>query len=153
MLTQLPLYRVQLVKETTVEYYDTCNYVNDSQAAANVFETVFHISKNAEEVVCMIALDVKLHICGCFEVSRGILNMSLIHPREFFKRAILANAYQIIVAHNHPSGDIRPSSYDDEFTKQLASAGELIGIPLLDHLIIGDDDVYSYLASGKLSAA
>ena len=70
-------------------------------------------------------------------VSIGTLNAALVHPREIFKAAILSNAASIIVAHNHPSDDVTPSSEDCELTRRLKQAGELIGIELLDHLIVG----------------
>ena len=70
-------------------------------------------------------------------ISVGTLSASLVHPREVFKGAILSNAAAVIVAHNHPSGDITPSPEDREATRRLARAGELLGIPLLDSIIVG----------------
>lgn len=71
-------------------------------------------------------------------VSKGNLNSSIVHPREIFKRAVLNNAASIICMHNHPSGDPTPSQNDIDITKRIDEAGELMGIPLLDHVIIGD---------------
>jgi DNA repair protein RadC len=70
-------------------------------------------------------------------VSVGSLNASIVHPREVLKPAILASAAGIIVAHNHPSGDPTPSADDVEITKRLARAADIMGIPLLDHVIVG----------------
>ena len=72
-------------------------------------------------------------------VSVGILDSSLVHPREVFKDAILASAASMIVAHNHPSGDPTPSNEDKRVTLRLAEAGQLLGIELLDHIILGDN--------------
>lgn len=73
-----------------------------------------------------------------FEViSKGILDRSLVHPREVFRSAILNNAHSIIIAHNHPSGNPTPSSCDLTVTKTLAAAGKIIGIDVLDHIIVG----------------
>lgn len=69
-------------------------------------------------------------------VSVGTLSASLVHPREIFKGAILNNACALIIAHNHPSGDTTPSAEDKEATRRIARAGELMGIPLIDHVII-----------------
>lgn len=73
---------------------------------------------------------------GYFEVTVGTLNSSLVHPREVFQRAILCNAANIILAHNHPSGNPEPSQEDMAITRQLVEAGKILGIPVLDHLII-----------------
>ena len=71
-------------------------------------------------------------------VSVGTLNKAIVHPRELFKTAILSNAASIMAFHNHPSGDTEPSQQDIQLTNRLYEAGELLGIKLLDHLIIGD---------------
>ena len=71
-------------------------------------------------------------------VTRGILDASLIHPREVFKAAVLESAAAVILVHNHPSGDPTPSPDDREVTRQMARAGRALGIPVLDHLVIGD---------------
>lgn len=71
-------------------------------------------------------------------VSTGSLTASVVHPREVYKIAIQKSAYSIIVLHNHPSGDPSPSKEDIQITERLKKVGELIGIPLLDHIIIGD---------------
>jgi DNA repair protein RadC len=77
-------------------------------------------------------------------VSIGSLTLSVVHPREVFKPAILLNACAIIAVHNHPSGDPTPSAEDRTLTTRLRDAGDLLGIRLLDHLILGDDYNYSF---------
>lgn len=86
----------------------------------------------------IIMLDTKNQINAIHTVSEGSLNSSIVHPREVFKAAILKNAYSIILSHNHPSGDPKPSREDVEITKRLVECGELIGIKVLDHIIVGD---------------
>lgn len=83
-------------------------------------------------------------------VSIGTLNSSLIHPREIFKKAIINSCCAIIVAHNHPSGDPTPSKEDKQITKVIHHAGELLGIRLLDHVIIGSGEHYSFCDAGEL---
>lgn len=80
----------------------------------------------------------------------GNLNSSIVHPREVFKTAILYNAATILIFHNHPSGIVEPSQEDKEITKRLVSAGNIIGIEVLDHIIIGDDKYLSFKEQGLI---
>ena len=89
-------------------------------------------------------LDTKNQIIEEKLVSKGILNASLIHPREVFNPAIRANSNSVILVHNHPSGNYAPSKEDKEVTKLLDNAGNLLGINVLDHIIIGKDGYYSF---------
>jgi DNA repair protein RadC len=78
------------------------------------------------------------------EVSHGTISASLVSPREVFKAAILSNSFALLVAHNHPSGaQLSPSKEDLETTKQLLKAGKILGITVLDHVIVGGDEIYS----------
>lgn len=86
----------------------------------------------------VILLNTKNHVLGVENVSIGSLNASLVHPRELFKKAILKSAAGIILVHNHPSGDPQPSQEDKQVTCRMAEAGEIIGIEVLDHIVIGD---------------
>ncbi|MCC5465385.1 JAB domain-containing protein [Pelosinus baikalensis] len=92
------------------------------------------------EVFVMATLDIKNNVNALHTVSIGSLNASIVHPRELFKVAILANAASIIIAHNHPSGDPAPSSEDLSLTQKLVEAGKLLDIPILDHIVVGDDE-------------
>ena len=83
-------------------------------------------------------------------MHRGTINTSLVHPREVFKRALLNNASNIMVAHNHPSGDPNPSKEDIQITERLKEAGNLLGINLLDHIIVGEDKYISLKEKGVL---
>jgi DNA repair protein RadC len=84
-----------------------------------------------------VLLDTRYRLIAVREISKGTLNESLAHPREIFKPAITCSAYAIVVVHNHPSGDPRPSEADIRLTRKLAEAAHLLQISLLDHLIIG----------------
>jgi DNA repair protein RadC len=91
-----------------------------------------------EEHYRVLFLDTRNGVIKALELSIGTLNMSVVHPRETFRAAISAGAHSIIVAHNHPSGDPSPSAEDLALTARLKQAGEVIGIPVIDHLIVGD---------------
>ena len=92
----------------------------------------------------MVLLDARTRVMACPEISRGTLSTSLVHPREVLRPAVVAHCASIIVAHNHPSGDPSPSAEDHAVTRRLADAAELMGIPLLDHVIVGDGEYHSY---------
>jgi DNA repair protein RadC len=102
----------------------------------------------SEEHFVSLHLNAKNEIIGLHEVSHGTLSSSLVHPREVFKAAIIANSHAIIVCHNHPSGSlISPSEEDLQTTQQLLDAGKLMGVAVIDHLIVGpnqeSEDLYS----------
>lgn len=102
------------------------------------------------EVFGILCLTTKHGVIAYHEVSRGALDATLVHPREVFKAAILANAAAIILAHNHPSGDPTPSPDDEALTRRLVDAGELLGIQILDHVIVGDGRYLSFQETGRL---
>lgn len=92
-----------------------------------------------QEVLYVLFLDLKTNLIAKKQIFIGSLNQSLIHPREVFKYAVKYSAYQIILVHNHPSGDPEPSSHDIEVTKKFMEAGEMMQIALIDHVVIGKD--------------
>jgi proteasome lid subunit RPN8/RPN11 len=100
------------------------------------------LHRMAEEYVYCICVDTKMRVIGLFEVTHGTVNVSFASPREIFQKALMLGAVHIILMHNHPSGDPTPSGLDIEVTNRVKNAGDIIGISLLDHVIIGDD---SYL--------
>ncbi|MBN2510532.1 MAG: DNA repair protein RadC [Spirochaetales bacterium] len=83
-------------------------------------------------------------------ITIGILNKSLVHPREVYERAITSSIHSILVCHNHPSGNLQPSKEDKEVTRRLKETGEIIGIPLIDHIIIGPPGHFSFLEHNML---
>lgn len=106
-----------------------------SEVASFFMEELRH---QREEHFITAFLDAKCRMIGYQLVSKGSLTASIVHPREVFKAAIQHSSHRIILLHNHPSGDPSPSHEDIEITKRLQHVGEIIGIPVLDHIIIGD---------------
>ena len=98
------------------------------------------LQDEAVEVLLAFFLNSQNVVVGWQEVTRGLVDASLVHPREIFKAAILANASGVIVVHNHPSGNATPSYEDRKVSKMLKDAGEILGIKLLDHLVVTAND-------------
>jgi len=125
----VPEMKLALIRETGVKPIA----IKSAGCVGQFVEPMRHYS---EEHFIAFHLDCRFHVIGFHEVSHGTLNASLVHPREVFKAALLANSYAIIVAHNHPGGIETPSKEDIETTKQLIAAGELLGVMVLDHVIV-----------------
>lgn len=142
-------YRLELVKEESHKY-EVETRISCPKDIYEVLTKVCRIQCNAEEVFILITLNTKNIVTGYFEVHRGTINTSLVHPREVFKRALLNNASNIMVAHNHPSGDPNPSKEDIQITERLKEAGNLLGINLIDHIIVGEDKYISLKEKGVL---
>ena len=98
----------------------------------------------------VLHLDARHAPTGLDTVSIGTLSASLAHPREVFKAAILASAGAILLAHNHPSGDVTPSKDDADLTRRMVEAGRIIGIEVIDHIIIGDGHHLSFRERGLI---
>lgn len=126
----------------------SCNYpiekITTSDEVVTLLNDIFNLNKQAEEYVYMIGLASNGRILGAFEISHGTVNFALLNPREIFIKALLCGAVNIIIAHNHPSGDCTPSKNDIESYKTIKEAGEIIGIKVLDNIIIGEDTYYSF---------
>jgi DNA repair protein RadC len=146
----LPVYRVQLVRETAITA--TRKQLRSSKDVADLLWQFLDQVDREHFVVIMV--DRKNRLIGINTVSVGSLTASIVHPREVFKVAILSNAAAIICGHNHPSGEPQPSSEDRSLTRQLIKAGHILGIDVLDHVIIGDGstDFYSFADHGELQA-
>ena len=110
-------------------------------------------AKNRVESFYVTTLNGAHEIIRTYEVTRGLVNRTMVHPREVFWFAIKDMAADIIVAHNHPSGRVDPSSEDMDITKRLCDAGNLLGIHVLDHLIIGKDGFFSFCEHSILPEA
>jgi DNA repair protein RadC len=137
--TFIPRYGVRLVRESQVLYDN--KKISEAADICGICNTIGMPDLPHEELHVFF-LNTKNYITGTQLVSRGTLNASLIHPREVFRGAILANAYAIILVHNHPSGNPEPSNADKQVTKQIRSSADIIGIELLDHVIIGTNGNY-----------
>jgi DNA repair protein RadC len=98
-----------------------------------------------KEQFIVILLNGKNKVIGTEVISEGSLSSSVVHPREVYASALLHHAAAIMVAHNHPSGDPKPSDEDREITSLLEQSGKVLGIPLVDHIVIGDGTYYSFL--------
>ena len=97
-----------------------------------------------KEIFKVVLLNTKNEIITDVDVSIGTLNSSLVHPREVFKEAIKRSSSKMILMHNHPSGSVEPSKEDKNITNRLIKCGEIIGIEVIDHIIIGDGLYYSF---------
>ncbi len=108
------------------------------------------LGEEPAEVFGVLCLTTKHRVIAYHEVSRGTLESTLVHPREVFTGAVLAHAAALIACHVHPSGDPAPSAADLGITKNLVAAGEILGIAVLDHIIIGDNRYYSFREMGQI---
>lgn len=139
-----------LVRESA-KNYPQFSKITTSSEGVKVINAIFNANKQAEEHCYMIAFR-SSRVIGVFEISHGIVNSSLITPKELMTRLLLLSATSFLFFHNHPSGDITPSVSDKKVTKNLRDAGEMMGIPLLDHIIIGenDKDHYSFFSDSDM---
>ncbi|MCM1219837.1 MAG: JAB domain-containing protein [Lachnospiraceae bacterium] len=135
--------RTILVKEKGVNYCEDTN-LNCPQKIANMMQDLLHMGTLAEEHCYMIALNTSCKMLGMFFLSKGTVDTSLLSPREIFMRALLIGAAQITICHNHPSGSPLPSETDIKLTQKFKEAGELLYIPLADHIIIGRNSYVSF---------
>jgi DNA repair protein RadC len=133
-----PVYKTTLVRETSIK---TRPQVSGSERAREVAMSLLGNSPN--EQLIAIALDLKSRVIGAYVITSGTIDASLVHPREAFRAAILLNAASIVIAHNHPSGDLTPSRQDWAVYEQMKKAGELLGIAIHDSIIVSDTDSLS----------
>ncbi len=130
-----------MVRKGTVPYLTSMNNADAAAKTSRAF-----IGKTDREHLIALLLDTRNHVNAVNLISMGTLNNSLVHPREVFKAAILANTNRIILVHNHPSGDPTPSRADIEITKRLIKAGKILDIGILDHIVLGDGRYTSIVA-------
>ena len=116
--------------------------LNNSKLIYNYFKDL--VIDEKQENFYAIYLDTKSNLITYKLLFKGTINTSCVHPREIFKYALLNSAYSIIVFHNHPSGDVTPSTEDEELTSSLFQIGKLMSIPVLDHIIFGNDSYFSF---------
>lgn len=131
--------KVVLEKDLSTNYPEMDNRMNSPETVVKLAKDFLHMHELPEEYMYMLCLNTKLKLNGIFEVSHGNVNSSVVGVREVFQKALLGNAVSIILIHNHPSGDCTPSRQDIEITKRLVEAGNIIGIDVLDHIIIGKE--------------
>lgn len=142
--------KVVLEKEISVNRPDLNRKMNSPESIVGIAKHVLQMDKAPEEYMYMICMNTKLELTCVFEISHGNVNSSIVGAREVFQKALLANAVCIAMIHNHPSGDPTPSREDIEVTKRLVEAGNLLGIQVLDHIIIGRPGYTSLKEKGYL---
>lgn len=141
--------KMQLVKESRV-LFDA--KVSSPAVVAKMIKQMTDGSDR--ELVYVVSVDSKNKPIATELVSMGGVNSSIIDVGNIFKHALLSNAVGVIIAHNHPSGDVTPSVEDIRVTKRIEEAGKILNLPLLDHVIVGDmetDVYYSFLENGRLA--
>ena len=146
MKNQVPAKRVDIVsvymvKERSIMYES--RYITSPAQIVLMVNEHLKMDRLDRESFIIIALDAKCRPTHINTVSTGSLTASIVHPREVFKVAILANAHSIIAVHNHPSGNPTPSNEDRQITKRLKEASTILGINFLEHIIIGENGNYT----------
>lgn len=131
-----------LVKEYSKNYPELGD-LNNPKKIMEMMNKVFLANVQPEEHMWVIAMDIKCHPIGIFEVAKGAVNSCAASPREIFVRLCLCGAACFVLVHNHPSGDVTPSKEDKEFTERIVEAGKILNIECVDHIIIGDS-YYSF---------
>ena len=134
--------RTKLLKERAVNY--EAGKLSNPEDIVLMMRRLLHMEQMAEEHCYMIAMNSSCKVLGIFFISKGTVNVSLITPREIYIRALLSGAVQIILCHNHPSGNVVPSEQDIAITRRIKEAGEMISISLADHIIVGSDSYLSF---------
>lgn len=138
---RISIVSIKMVREGSVLY--NVRKISSPADAAELGRRFLEECDREQLIVC--CLDTKNQPLSVNVVSVGSLNSSIVHPREVFKVAVLSNSASIVVFHNHPSGDVAPSTEDINVTNRLKEAGKLIGIELIDHIIIGSEGKYCSL--------
>lgn len=141
-----PVYETLVIKEELPEYINARTRITSPE---QIWEMFSYLRRETKEYFIAAHVDGKNRIVCIDQISVGSLNQSIVHPRETFKSALLSSAAAIILIHNHPTGDPTPSREDMEITRRLKDAGELLGIKVLDHIIIGDTYT-SFVSQGLL---
>ena len=120
------------------------------RSPADILPLVAHYSDRPQECFLVVCLNGAHEVQAVRVVTVGLLNRTVVHPREVFAPAVAERSAAIVAAHNHPSGNLDASPEDHEVTRRLASAGELLGIPLLDHIIFSRTGYFSFLENGEM---
>ena len=137
-------YKNILVKEFSANYKSDIDRLDKPENIVKVVNDVFHLNEKAEEYLYLLCMTSKCKPISFFEVSHGTHNASLAGGREIMIRALLSGATNIVLIHNHPSGEPEPSYQDTLITKKVRQLTELHDIGFCDHIIIGRDSYFSY---------
>jgi DNA repair protein RadC len=149
-MKSINFYTVKQVKERIKTYKGVENRINEPHDAYRLCKELLELDESPNEKFAIFALNTKNEIVGVHVVHQGTLNSSIVHPRDVFQRAILNNAASIICFHNHPSGDPTPTKEDVDVTRRLVKAGEILGIQVLDHIIVGEERFISLKEKGYI---
>lgn len=136
-----------LVKECGVNYPGTCN---NPEEIADMMRALFSVDTKMEEEFWVICLNSAGKVTGVMSVAKGGFHYSMVDMKSVFTRVLLLGATGIVICHNHPSGECRPSSCDDELTKRIKQVSELLEIAMHDHVIVGGDNYFSFKEGGIL---
>ncbi|WP_162926502.1 JAB domain-containing protein [Clostridium novyi] len=134
IISKIPVIRTKLVKEYDINLYE--NKVFGIEGAEAIFKKL--IGESTLEKVALVCLDSSNKVINAAITSIGTDNKVYVVPSELFRIALLSNASSIIICHNHPTGELKPSNYDIEITRKIGYVGSILGIKLIDSLIIGD---------------
>lgn len=134
----------ELIKEKSVNYPENDSFNNPNKIYKMLCD-IFQHDKQTEEYLYLLCFNTRCKLQGIFELSHGTVNASFCNTREIFQKALLCNASSIVLAHNHPSGDITPSPQDIEVYKKVREASNIMGIDYIDNLIIGENAFYSFM--------
>ena len=127
-----------------------CPHSKKITSPSDVIPIISHYSDRKQEHFITLSLNGAHEVITSRVVSIGLVNRTVVHPREVYADPLTDRAAALIVAHNHPSGNVQPSNEDMEITKRLKEAGQTLGIKLLDHIIFADSAYYSFLEEGKI---
>jgi len=141
------VYETLVVREDITNYLKTGTRFTSPQQVSDTFQ---FLMKETKEMFITLHLDGKNRIICMDLVSIGSLNQSIVHPRSVFMTVCLSSAAAIILVHNHPTGDPTPSSEDISITRRLKEAGEIMGINVLDHIVVGNGEYFSFTERGLL---
>lgn len=135
----IPIYATQLVRTATAKY--RVEAIVDAKAASRVTLQLLSplLADCPQEQFWVVTLNTKNKVIGLHHITTGVLDASVVHPREVFRAALLDSAARIILVHNHPSGELTPSRQDLDVTQRLEVCGELLGVNVLDHIVLGWD--------------
>ena len=148
---RISLREISVKMKTVVVREDAPSWVTKRfTMPSQVFEMFRDLYEETKEQFITLHLNGKNEIVCKEIVSIGSLNQSIVHPREVFKTAMITNAAAIMFIHNHPSGDSRPSPEDISITKRLAEAGSILGVKVLDHIVIGNNEYTSFVEAGLM---
>jgi DNA repair protein RadC len=126
--------------------------VHGAEEVAKVFQDILALEDTIEqdkEHYYVMHLNIRSQVMMVELVTVGTVSSSLVHPRETFRRAVIAGSTSIIIAHNHPSGEVDPSDEDSKVTRLMSDAGNILGITMVDHIIFTKDNYFSFRNNGK----